>query len=87
MKSTFTKIKVYVFPYEKTGKETIFRLQADRLRRSPVYVRASTGIRLDEVFFDSSRSCKCNGERDHLFTSFGFQQKSITFQLKMKKDL
>lgn len=47
MKSTFTKIKVYVFPYEKTGKETIFRLQADRLQvyvvhlcmfgRQPVY--------------------------------------------------
>lgn len=31
----YTKIKVYVFPCEKTGKETIFRLQADRLQ---VYV-------------------------------------------------
>ena len=47
----YTKIKVYVFPCEKTEKETIFGFQADRLRRSPVYVRTSTGIRLDEVFF------------------------------------
>ena len=75
----YTKINVYVFPCEKTEKQTIFRFQADRLRRSPVYVRTSTGVRLDEVFFDSSRSCKCNGERDHLFTSLDFSRSPSLF--------
>lgn len=79
----FYKDKSLCIPIRENGKGNNLPFTGRSftgLRRSPVYVRTSTGIRLDEVFFDSSRSCKWNGERDHLFTSLDFSRSPSLFR-------
>ena len=82
IKHALYKDKSLCFPMRENGKGNNLPFTGRSftgLRRSPVYVRTSTGTRLDEVFFDSSRSCKCNGERDHLFTSLDFSRSPSLF--------